>query len=351
MAQRRGDKASSTGRAASSAATRRGPATPAERSDTPAERSDTPPASRAVPRRGNEVAGALITTPERPVFPALEFSKLDLARYYQRVARAMLPYVADRPLTLVRCELGATRADALRSECKFLRHEPGYHRWVDPRVRRVAIREQKKTGEYLVVDDATALVSLVQGAIVEIHCWNARASDVERPDRWVFDLDPDPALPWSRVVEAALLVREALEKLELVSWVKLTGGKGLHVVVPFRPEFAWHDAYRAAARTAEALAQLYPHLFTTNFSKAARRERVLIDYKRNHRAAVAVAAYSSRASPRGTVSLPVRWRELAAHPSDAFDVRRTLARVARVRVDPFRDLYSAQQRLPARLVR
>jgi bifunctional non-homologous end joining protein LigD len=305
----------------------------------------------SVRRGAQQVAGALITTPERPVYPALGFTKLDLARYYERVARLMLPYVADRPLTLVRCELGATRADALRSECKFLRHEPGYHRWVDPRVRRVQIREQKKLGEYLVVDDESALVSLVQGAILEIHCWNARASQVERPDRWVLDLDPDPDLPWSRVVEAALLVRAGLERLELASWVKLTGGKGLHVIVPFVPEHDWDDAYRACARTAEALARVYPQLFTTNFARAARRGRVLLDYKRNHRAAVAVAAYSSRASPRGTVSLPVRWRELGAHGSDGFDVRRTLARIARARGDPLRDLYGSKQRLSARLLR
>ncbi len=294
------------------------------------------------------VAGIAITTPERPVYPELGFVKLDLARYYAEVAEHMLPYVANRPLTLVRCEKGVRGPDALRTDCKFLRHEPGWHRWAKEPLRRVNIQEQKKIGEYLLVDSPAALVALAQGDILEVHVWNAKADDLERPDRIVFDLDPGRAVTWASVVEAAHELRRALEALDLRSWVKLTGGKGLHVVVPFVAERAWQEVFSFARSVAGALVRLDPGLFPLEFGKHGRERRILVDYKRNHRAAVAVAAFSARARPGGAVSAPVAWREL--EPSlapDAYRVTNMTQRLTRLRMDPWKEFWASRQRLRA----
>lgn len=193
--------------------------------------------------RGTTVEGVFITTPQRIVYRELGFTKLDLARFYAEIAEWILPHLAGRPLTLVRCDKGVGTADALRSECKFLRHQAGFHRWASLGVRRVQIQEQKKVGEYLVVASHEALLSVVQGDIVELHAWNSKAEAVEHPDRVVFDLDPAADVAWRDVLEAARLTRDYLASIGLQSWPKLTGGKGLHVVVPIVPELAWAEVY------------------------------------------------------------------------------------------------------------
>jgi bifunctional non-homologous end joining protein LigD len=298
------------------------------------------------------IAGVAITTPSRPVYPGLGFAKIDLARYYEAVAPWLLNYAADRPLTLVRCEHGATRADALRSECKFLRHEPGWHRWVHQDIRRVHIQEEKKVGEYLVVDSVAGLVALAQGGIVELHCWNSKTSTLEQPDRFVLDLDPGPEVEWHQLVEAAMLVRERLAAIEIQAWPKLTGGKGVHVVAPFRPELDWASVYRVTHIIAESLVRDHGSLFTVRYEKAARRGRILIDYKRNHRAAVAIAAYSPRALPAGTVSAPVSWKELSSVASSGAQTVCTMRDViTRKYRDPWREFWSCDQSLKSRLVK
>jgi len=292
------------------------------------------------------VRGVVITSPGRPVYPALGYTKLDLARLYAELAERMLPYIAGRPLTLVRCENGVRSADALRRECKFLRHEPGWHRWAHEPIRRVQIQEQKKVGEYLVVDCPEALVALIQGDISEIHAWNALANDVEKPDRVVLDLDPGHDVPWPHVLEAARMLRAELRQRSLESWPKLAGGKGLHVVVPFQAEHGWLEVYGFARDVAEALSRQQPDRFTLDFAKSGRSQKILIDYKRNHRAAVAVAAYSTRAHPDGTLSMPLSWRELTPSLSPRqFTVDNVLARIHRRRADPWAGFWKARQRL------
>jgi len=297
---------------------------------------------------GTSVAGVAITTPERPVYPELGLTKLDLARYYAEIAERMLPYVENRPLTLVRCEKGVRSADALRADCKFLRHEPGWHRWAKAPIVRVNISEQKKIGEYLVVDSKAALVALAQGDILEVHVWNSTVEHLEMPDRIVFDLDPGVEVPWQRVIEAARLLRDELARVELAAWVKLTGGKGLHVVVPFVPERSWDDVFAFARNTAEAFVRRDPSAFTLEYGKQGRARKILLDYKRNHRAAVAVAAYSARARINGSISLPVAWRELATLVApDVWTIVNVRERLKRIRRDPWQDFWTSTQRLPA----
>lgn len=305
-----------------------------------------PAGSAAMRHDAPVVAGVAISTPERSVYPELGITKLELAEYYAAVAERMLPYVANRPLTLVRCDKGVRSAEALRADCKFLRHEPGWHRWAKAPIRRVQIQEQKKLGEYLVVDSAAGLVALVQGDILEIHVWNATVTALEKPDRLVFDLDPGAAVGWREVVAAARLLRDELAAYELDSWVKLTGGKGLHVVVPFRAEHAWSEVFAFSRRVAEALVRKDAAAFTVEYGKAGRERKILVDYKRNHRAAVAVAAYSARARVNAPVSAPVSWAELqSSSESDAVTLRNVRERLERRRSDPWKDLWRSRQRL------
>jgi bifunctional non-homologous end joining protein LigD len=250
---------------------------------------------------------------------------------------------------LVRCDKGVRRADALRSECKFLKHEPGWHRWAHDPIRRIQIQEQKKVGEYLTVDSPEGLIALIQGDIIELHVWNATGAHLEQPDRIVFDLDPGAAVPWSSVLEAARLMRSDLEKLGVDCWVKLTGGKGLHVVLPFLPEHGWATVYAFSRSVADAIVRRHPDAFTLDFAKTGREEKILIDYKRNHRAAVAIAAYSTRANPSGALSVPIAWRELKQELlPQQFTVQNMRERLRKVRrADPWRDYWRCAQKLRA----
>jgi bifunctional non-homologous end joining protein LigD len=280
------------------------------------------------------------------IYPALDFYKRDLAAFYASVAPWMLRYVANRPLTLVRCSSGITDPDALRAQCQFLPHEAPWYRWASAPIRRAHIQEQQKIGEYLVVDSPEALVALAQGNIVEIHVWNSTIDHLEQPDRIVLDLDPGDGVKWTQVVAAACQIRDLLTALGLQCWPKLTGGKGLHLVVPFQPEHGWDATYMLAYRIAQAALERDPHTFTLDFSKQKRTHRILIDYKRNHRGAVAVAPYSTRARPNGAVAVPVSCRELrAARAPDHWTVLNVRKRFRRGADDPWAEFWHCRQRL------
>ena len=180
------------------------------------------------------VAGVRISHPDRVIYPCLGISKIQLARYYDRIGEWIVPHVAGRPLTLVHCPAG------IGAPCHFLKHAKA---WGPNALRRVRIQEKTKVGEYLVADSVEAVVSLAQMGIVEIHTWNSTADDAERPNRLVWDLDPGPVVSWNQVIAAAELVRDVLKTLKLRSWVKTTGGGGLHVVVPLKPNGPWRTAW------------------------------------------------------------------------------------------------------------
>src|SRR5262245_60770417 len=190
------------------------------------------------------VAGVGISHPDRLLFPAAGATKVDLARYYESIAEWILPHLVDRPLTLVRCPNGLRPGADPDAECFFMKHSKV---WTWPQIRRVRIREKEKVGEYMIADSLTAVAALVQMGVIEIHTWNSRFADVERPDRIVIDLDPGARVAWPAVVAAARLVRQLMSVLDLESFVKTTGGRGLHVVVPLAPEAGW-DACLAFAR-------------------------------------------------------------------------------------------------------
>lgn len=296
--------------------------------------------ARAVPRVVTDTR-----TPQHLVFPEVGVSRADLARLYGEISEWVLPHVSHRPLTLVHCAGEVTEENALRSQCAFLHHTSDDQGFLHG-VPRVQIQEQKKIGEYTFVDSIDALSSLVLGGVVELHQWNAKVDDHERPDRVVMDLDPGEGVAWDQVLEAARLVRSHLDELELESWPRSSGGCGLHIVVPFDP-VSWEAAYAFSRNLAERIARGRPWL-TTSFIKRDRTGRILLDYKRNYRTAVAVGTYSTRARPRGPMAVPLAWSEVGArlHP-DQWDVTNIRRRLDCLRADPWSGYLRCRQQLPA----
>jgi bifunctional non-homologous end joining protein LigD len=299
--------------------------------------------AREVPDRQRvPVGGVSISHPGRVIYPDLGLTKLDIARYYDEVADRMLRHVTGRPLTLLRCA-GPIDATADKGGCMMLRHGKA---WGPSVIRRVQIRELHKTGEYLVADTGTALVGLAQMGVVEIHTWNARAETAYEHDRVVVDLDPGPEVAWADVVDAAKHVRQMLADVRLKSWVKTTGGKGLHVVAPIQPTDV--DACLNFARGfAAALVRDAPARFTTANVKAGRERQILIDVLRNNRTNTSVAAYSLRARPGAPVSFPVAWDDLTARLRPTALTLASIRERARRDPDAWSDYWTARQSLPA----
>jgi bifunctional non-homologous end joining protein LigD len=283
------------------------------------------------------VVGIRISHPDRVIYPDLGISKIQLARYYERIAEWIVPHVAARPLTLVHCPAG------IAAPCHFLKHAKA---WGPNALRRVRIQEKTKLGEYLVADSIEAVVSLAQMGVVEIHTWNSTVEDVERPNRLVWDLDPGPDVAWKQVVKAAELVRDVLRTLKLTSWVKTTGGRGLHVVVPLKPKRAVSECLEFSRAVSEAIARLDPRSYTTAFAKAGRERKILIDYLRNNRTNTSVCAFSPRARPGAMVSMPLDWNELG-DPPRRWTLLTVPKRLARVGADPWADYWKGGQTISA----
>jgi len=301
-------------------------------------------AAAAAPSAGSaaapSVAGVRITHPDRVMYPEPPLTKLDVARYYERIARWMLPHVDGRPLTLVRCGEGIT------GDCIFMKHSK---LWAPKALRRVRIQEKKKTGDYLVIESVEGLVALAQMDVLEIHTWNARVDNVEYPDRIVFDFDPGEAVAWKTVVESARRVRELLAALDLESWVKTTGGKGLHVVVPLERRAEWEACLAFSRAVADAMVRHDPDLFTVEYAKRGREQRILIDYLRNNRTNTSIAAFSTRARAGAPVSAPIAWKELTPDlDAAAFTVLTIPERFTDKRPDPWGDYWKTRQRISAR---
>ncbi len=284
-----------------------------------------------------EVGGVRISSPDRVTYPDLGLTKLDVARYYDAVAEAMLPHLRGRPLTLVHCPKG------LAGGCRFMKHS---RLRAPASVRRVRIAEKTKLGEYLVVDGREALLALVQMDVLELHTWNSTVERLEEPDRLVLDLDPGPRVRFAEVVAAARLVRDALAALGLAAFVKTTGGAGLHLVVPLAPLSRWEECLTFARAFSRAIARHDPHRFTVAFAKAGREGKILLDYLRNSRTNTSVAAYSTRARPGAPVSVPLAWDELEPRLRPGrYTISTVPRRLAALRGDPWRGFDAARRPL------
>jgi bifunctional non-homologous end joining protein LigD len=286
------------------------------------------------------VAGISLSHHDRLIFPDLGITKLDLARYYDEIARWIVPHLEGRPLTLVHCP------DGVAGPCRFLKHAKA---WGPMALRRVRIQEKTKIGEYLVADSVAGVVALAQMGVVEIHTWNSIADDVECPNRLVWDLDPGPDVPWTETAKAALLLRDALETLGLASWVKTTGGLGLHVVVPIQPRVSWSQCLAFSKAVSEALVRADPRRYTIAFGKRGREDKILFDYLRNNRTNTSICAYSPRAQAMAPVSVPIRWTELKERP-DRWTLLAVANRLRRLRTDPWAEYWQSSQPLTKRAV-
>jgi bifunctional non-homologous end joining protein LigD len=295
----------------------------------------------AAPAEGDSFAGITISNPDRVVYEGQGVTKRDLAAYYERVAGWMLPHAGNRPLSLVRCPTGPG------GSCFFQKH--GREGFSD-HIREVMIAERSGTKPYLVVVDATGLVSLVQMGVLEIHPWGSRADDIEHPDRIVMDLDPGEDVPWPRLAAAAREVHDRLAGLGLSSFLKTTGGKGLHVTVPIERRDDWDTAKGFAKGLADSMAADSPDAYVAVMSKARRRGRIFVDYLRNGRGATAIAPYSTRARPGATVATPLAWQELTDALSPAgFTVETVPERLsARGFRDPWAGIGQVRQSLTAK---
>ena len=283
-----------------------------------------------------EIAGIRITHPDRVVFPGQGVTKRDLADYYTKISKLILPHLAERPLSLVRCPQGREK------ECFFQKHaSPG---WPEE-LHKIRIREKSGSDEYMYVEDISGVVAAVQMGVLELHIWGSHTDAVEKPDRMVFDLDPDEGLPFSRVKEAALDLRKRLKQFRLESFPMASGGKGIHVVVPLVPKHTW-DEHRAFS---EALARLMeeqdPERYVANMSKKKRRGRIFVDYLRNQRGSTAICPYSTRARKGAHIAAPLSWQGVAklknARPYNVTDAAK-LARAG----DPWKGYGSLRQSLP-----
>lgn len=290
-----------------------------------------------------EVAGARLTSPARVVYPERGVTKLDLARYYEAMADWVLPHIAGRPLTLVRCPAGQ------QGHCFFQKH---MDESAPAEIKRVLVEERDGAEWYGTVQTPAGLVSLVQLGALELHTWNSRSDRLERPDRFVIDLDPDPSVDWSAVVDAALHIRDLLDELGLESFLKTTGGKGLHVVVPLVRRAGWDEVKAFSQAVASLLATAAPQLYTTELSKRKRRGRILLDYLRNARGATAIEAYSTRARAGAPVAAPIHWDELGdGVRADSFNVGNMPSRMAELGEDPWNGIGAVKQSLTAPMKR
>ena len=277
-----------------------------------------------------------LTHPDRVLWPDTGLTKQGLADYYADIAEWILPHVANRPLSLVRCPSG------IEGSCFFQKHA-----WNGMSK---AVQHRAIDGEdILFIDDLEGLIALVQSGVLEIHAWGSPMQNPETPDRIVMDLDPAEDVPWTALIDAALEVRERLGDAGLESFVKTTGGKGLHVVAPLRPKAGWDEVKSFAQSLAETMAGDSPDRYVATMSKRARAGKIFIDYLRNGRGATAVAPYSTRARSGAPVSTPLAWSELSASMRpDHFTVSNLPTRLAHLKSDPWADLPELDQELPQR---
>ncbi|MGJ0238525.1 DNA ligase D [Novosphingobium fluoreni] len=296
----------------------------------------TPELRKAVPRAASLVD---ISSRERVIFPGSGETKGDLANYYAAASTLMLPFGGGRPISLVRCPQGRAK------KCFFQKHDSG---GFGAGVHHVPILEKNGGSEdYLYVEDATGLLQCVQMGTIEFHAWASTADAVEQPDRMVFDLDPDEGLDFKDVKRAAKDIRLRLADLGLVSFAMLSGGKGIHVLVPLAPGHSWEDHKDFARRFAEALAMSEPERFVATMSKAKRKGRIFIDWLRNQRGATAIVPYSARSRDGAPVAAPIAWEELTGlKNAQRWSIRDTQILIERATGTDLRGWGFSQQILP-----
>jgi bifunctional non-homologous end joining protein LigD len=286
-----------------------------------------------------EIEGVKVTNPQRVLFPARKITKKMVIDYQLAIADRILPHIANRPLSLVRCPRGEG------ADCFFQKHaQKGFPEEFKP----VEITEREGTDIYLYIEDKRGLVAAVQMGGLELHIWGSHVKTLEQPDRVVFDFDPDEEIGFDAVKDGAREMRDRLAQIGLVSFPMVTGGKGIHVVVPLKPKHRWDHIRTFSEGLARLMAQEATDRYLAEMSKAKRKGKIFIDYLRNGRGATAIGPYSTRAKPNAPVSWPVSWKAVDtlenAHPVTVENFREALKRDEKS--DPWKGYFDVDQVLP-----
>jgi bifunctional non-homologous end joining protein LigD len=297
-------------------------------------------AAKAKTKRDSVFDGITLTSPDKVLYPEVGVTKLDLASYYQTIAPYILPYVVNRPISLVRCPEG------IEGERFFQRHAM---KGMSDAIRQIPISGGESKKPYLYLDDEAGLFGLVQISTVEIHDWGVSLDHLYEPDRLVFDLDPDEGLDIDVLKAAAVEVRDFLADLGLKSFLKSTGGKGLHVVAPIAPKQDWDEVKAFAKAIADTLVEVRPDRYTANPLKRTRVGKIFVDYLRNQRGGSAIVNYSTRAKSNASVACPLTWDELKGlKVASSYTLKTLPMRLKAKRSDPWEGFFSTRQSITAK---
>lgn len=278
-----------------------------------------------------------ISSPDKVIFKEEGITKEMIAHYYQEAGKEIIRLIKHRPLSVVRCPQGTS------SKCFFQKH-------LDVKlgegVNFFKVKDKEGINEYFSLSSTKGLLELVQLNAYEFHAWNSLDSDVDHPNQIVFDLDPDEGMKWNNLVWASFELKKLLEDLELESFVKLTGGKGIHVHVPIKDSYTWEEIKSFSYTIGKELTERYPKKFTTNMSKKARKGKIFIDYLRNAHGATAVIPYSIRVKEKATVALPIEWDELEVlGRGDFFGIEGALQKMKTRSRDPWMNYNRKKQKI------
>lgn len=283
--------------------------------------------------------GFKLTNPDKELYPS-GVTKLDIVNFYNEIQDWILPYIVHRPLSLLRCP------DGIEGGCFFQKHIKKSEK-LEKILYAIEIKEKSSVDDYIYIKDIKGLMMLVQMGVLEIHPWGSRIDNVEKPDIIIFDLDPGPELSWSNIIQAALVVKEELENLGLDPFLKLSGGKGLHLVLSILRRYDWEEVIHFAKTFAHYMATKYPKIFTDTMSKTKRKGKIFLDYLRNNRGATAIAPYSTRAREHAPIAVPIDWEELTPKiKPNHYTIQNLVKRLDKLKKDPWADFLVTHQKLP-----
>ncbi len=308
-----------------------------EQSEKPGNGSSSAKRNSRKGQEGHQVLGISVTNPDRKVYPDAGLTKFDVVDYYGRIGEKMLPYIENRPLSLVRCPRGREK------KCFYQKH---FRDAIPEHVKRIEVEEKEGREPYSYVTGPEGLVALAQWGVLEFHPWGSRTDRPDRPDVLIFDLDPSPDVSWQEVLGATFLVRDVLEELDLRSFVKTSGGKGLHVQLPIERYTGWDEARAFTKEVAEAVKRRNPDKFITTAGKSKRKGKIFIDYLRNGRGSTSVAPFSTRAREGAPISTPIGWHEVSPELSaNQYTIENLFRRLSALSEDPWKDYFEVKQRL------
>ena len=285
-------------------------------------------------KNGIIIEGIKISNPDKVIFDDPVITKEEVVRYYAKVSNRMLPYVNHRVLSIVRCPKGVSQT------CFYKKHPGSESKGV---ITIPITNSDGETEDYFYIEGVSGLISEVQMGTLEFHTWGSRIQEIEKPDVMVFDLDPDEGMELSRIRQGVRDIKSILDELSLNSYLKTSGGKGYHVVVPLKPEVTWDVFHDFAKGVAEVMEQKWPDRYTSNVRKAKRSGKIFIDWIRNGRGATSIAPYSLRARKGARVSMPIFWYELDTIAPDGIHMEDVLIRIEEK--DPWKDFFQNDQML------